>query len=145
MLSPTVKFGFDGIVTLTFPPDEFIAEIEKDSSTDAYTLTTVTADQAKLDDILAQDITDFKVGDCIWVGFEGDNWNVYRYTESNVKVLNVTYDSSNKDLVEQYLTVNRNTNTVLLHESINDDLRDHTDGARWLGEALTLKLDIFNE
>ena len=57
----------------------------------------------------------------------------------------VIYDSSNKDLVEQYLTVNRSSNTVLLHESINDDLRDHTDGARWLGEALELKLDIFNE
>jgi DOPA 4,5-dioxygenase len=55
------------------------------------------------------------------------------------------YDSSNKDLVEQYLTVNRGSNTILLHESINDDLRDHTDGARWLGQALALKLEIFNE
>ena len=55
------------------------------------------------------------------------------------------YDSSNKDLVEKYLTGNRNTNTILLHESINDDLRDHTEGARWLGESLELKLDIFNE
>ena len=55
------------------------------------------------------------------------------------------YNSSNKDLVEHYLSVNRNGNTVLLHESINDDLRDHTDGARWLGDALELRLDIFNE
>ena len=55
----------------------------------------------------------------------------------------IIYTSSNKELVEQYLAVNRSTNTVLLHESINDDLRDHTDGARWLGEALELNLDIF--
>ena len=57
----------------------------------------------------------------------------------------IIYTSSNKELVEQYLAVNRSTNTVLLHESINDDLRDHTDGARWLGETLELKLDIFKE
>ena len=57
----------------------------------------------------------------------------------------IIYTSSNKDLVEKYLAVNRSTNTILLHESINDDLRDHTDGARWLGEALDLKLDFFKE
>jgi DOPA 4,5-dioxygenase len=57
----------------------------------------------------------------------------------------VLYDSSNKDLVERFLQTHRVTNTVLLHESINDDLRDHTEGARWLGEPLKLNLDIFNE
>ena len=55
------------------------------------------------------------------------------------------YDSSNKELVESFLVTHRVTNTVLLHESINDDLRDHTDGARWLGDPLELKLDIFND
>ena len=57
----------------------------------------------------------------------------------------IVYDSSNQELVERFLRNYRETNTVLLHESINDDLRDHTDGARWLGPALELKLDIFNE
>ena len=33
--------------------------------------------------------------------------------------------------------------SILLHESINDDLRDHTDGARWLGEPLELNLGVF--
>jgi aromatic ring-cleaving dioxygenase len=28
----------------------------------------------------------------------------------------------------------------LLHEDINDDVRDHTEGARWLGEPLQLDL-----
>ena len=55
------------------------------------------------------------------------------------------YDSSNKELVESFLISHRVTNTVLLHESINDDLRDHTDGARWLGDPLELKLEIFDE
>lgn len=57
----------------------------------------------------------------------------------------VLYDSSNKELVENFLNTHRETNTILLHESINDDLRDHTEGARWLGESLKLNLDIFNE
>ena len=57
----------------------------------------------------------------------------------------VIYDSSSKDLLESFLRVNKDTMSILLHEAINDDYRDHTDGARWLGEALALKLDIFNE
>ena len=57
----------------------------------------------------------------------------------------VIYDSSNKELIENFLKTHRETNTILLHESINDDLRDHTDGVRWLGEALELKLEFFKE
>ena len=30
--------------------------------------------------------------------------------------------------------------TVLLHEDTGDDIRDHTHGARWLGETLELDL-----
>ena len=33
----------------------------------------------------------------------------------------------------------------MLHESILDDLRDHTENVRWLGSELLLKLNIFNE
>lgn len=55
------------------------------------------------------------------------------------------YDSHMKDRVESFLKVNRQTNSILLHEAINDDLRDHTDGAKWLGEELPLKLYVFNE
>lgn len=31
--------------------------------------------------------------------------------------------------------------TVLLHEDTGDDLRDHTEGARWLGETLSLNIE----
>lgn len=55
----------------------------------------------------------------------------------------VIYDSSTKDLIEKFLDVNKQDMSVLLHESINDDLRDHTDGARWLGEPLELNLGVF--
>lgn len=31
--------------------------------------------------------------------------------------------------------------TVLLHEDTGDDLRDHTEGAKWLGKTLDLDLE----
>lgn len=30
---------------------------------------------------------------------------------------------------------------VLLHEDTGDDVRDHTDGARWIGRPLTLNIE----
>ena len=64
------------------------------------------------------------------------------HTEAMYQVI---YNSHNKERVESFLKVNKNTNSILLHEAINDDLRDHTDGARWLGEELPLKLYVFTE
>ena len=64
------------------------------------------------------------------------------HTEAMYQVI---YDSSRKDLIESFLKVNRQNMSILLHEAIKDDLRDHTDGARWLGEELSLKLYVFNE
>jgi len=57
----------------------------------------------------------------------------------------VIYNNGNKGRVESFLRANRETNSILLHESINDDLRDHTYGARWLGKELILNLQIFEE
>ena len=57
----------------------------------------------------------------------------------------VLYNSSNANLVEDFLSKYRGNNSVLLHESILDDLRDHTEGTRWLGTPLELKLDFFKE
>ena len=57
----------------------------------------------------------------------------------------VIYDTTRKDYIESFLKVNRYDMSILLHEAIKDDLRDHTDGARWLGEELPLKLYVFNE
>ena len=58
-----------------------------------------------LDDILSQDVTTFSSGDYVWVGFEGREWNVYRYTNINATVVNITY--SNK-LIQ--ITFNKNIN-----------------------------------
>ncbi len=57
----------------------------------------------------------------------------------------VLYNSSNAHLVEDFLSKHRGTCSVLLHESILDDLRDHTEGTRWLGTPLELKLDFFTQ
>ena len=55
------------------------------------------------------------------------------------------YSSENKEHVEGILNTMRGNLSILLHEAINDDLRDHTEGARWLGTPLELKLDFFKE
>ena len=51
----------------------------------------------------------------------------------------VYYNSSNQNLVESYLKTQ--PLTILLHEDIGiDHVRDHTEGARWIGEQLELDL-----
>ena len=50
------------------------------------------------------------------------------------------YDSLGQYMVESLLTSSHGNLSVLLHEDINDDVRDHTEGARWLGEPLQLDL-----
>lgn len=53
------------------------------------------------------------------------------------------YSKSIADAVEQLL---RTTDLdILLHEDTGDDLRDHTEGARWLGHNLTLNLAWLEE
>jgi aromatic ring-cleaving dioxygenase len=52
-----------------------------------------------------------------------------------------TYTSDNQAEVESMMTSQRSGLRVLLHESINNDLRDHTEGARWLGEPVALDLE----
>lgn len=54
-----------------------------------------------------------------------------------------SYDDSIKEVIESMLTDQRNNLSILIHESINDDLRDHTEGARWLGNPLQLNLQYF--
>lgn len=50
----------------------------------------------------------------------------------------VNYCSTNQDKVENLLS-SSNLN-ILLHEDTGDDLRDHTEGARWIGQKLELDL-----
>jgi DOPA 4,5-dioxygenase len=52
-----------------------------------------------------------------------------------------SYDSFNKECIESYLS--RVELTILLHEDIGvDHVRDHTEGARWLGTEQVLDLDF---
>lgn len=46
-----------------------------------------------LDDVVDEDVTTFVEGDYVWVSFEKDEWNVYRYTNTNLNVTNVTYEN----------------------------------------------------
>ena len=47
-----------------------------------------------LDKILLENIDNYVTGDYIWVGFEGVSWNVYRYTPTNINVVDVEYKNS---------------------------------------------------
>lgn len=44
-----------------------------------------------INDIINQDVTTFKEGDYIWVGFENRQWNVYRYSRLNNSIVDITY------------------------------------------------------
>jgi DOPA 4,5-dioxygenase len=56
----------------------------------------------------------------------------------------VMYDSSNKSCIESYLS-NTNLN-ILLHEDIGlNHVRDHTEGARWIGPSQDLDLDFLRQ
>ena len=52
-----------------------------------------------IDDITTQDIDLINNGDYVWCGFEGREWNVYKYVPTNINVLNVTYDSDSSELI----------------------------------------------
>ena len=51
-----------------------------------------------LSDITSQDITKFNNGAYVWVTFEKNNWNVYRYTDINMVVQSVSYNATTKIL-----------------------------------------------
>lgn len=45
---------------------------------------------ATLADIVAEDVNSLNVGDYIWCAFDNSSWNVYRYTETALNIINVT-------------------------------------------------------
>ena len=47
-----------------------------------------------LDKILLEEIDSYETGAYVWVGFEGISWNVYRYTQTSIKIVDVTYANS---------------------------------------------------
>lgn len=42
-----------------------------------------------------------------------------------------------------WLETNRGDFSVLIHQATGDDLKDHTNGIRWLGKELPLNFDFF--
>ena len=44
-----------------------------------------------IEDIVSQSITDFEDGDYVWCGFEGREWNVYRFSRLTYDVTNIEY------------------------------------------------------
>ena len=44
-----------------------------------------------IDEIVNQDIDTINNGDYIWCGFEGREWNVYRYTPTNINVISAAF------------------------------------------------------
>ncbi len=46
-----------------------------------------------LSDLESVDITDFKEGDYVWCPFENRSWNVYRFSQSEFVIRNVTYSN----------------------------------------------------
>lgn len=51
-----------------------------------------------IDDLPNESNADFVTGDYIWAGFDGPGWNVYRYTPTQIQIVDVTYDSTAKEL-----------------------------------------------
>jgi len=63
----------------------------------------------EFDQILTSDVSSYVDGDGVWIGFEGREWNVYRYTRLTATVLDVTYSINNKTLnvkLEKNLKIN---------------------------------------
>jgi hypothetical protein len=54
------------------------------------------------DEVLTKDASDFIDGDYIWVGFQGREWNVYRYTRLNVEVVDVLYSKADAQITLKF-------------------------------------------
>jgi hypothetical protein len=59
-----------------------------------------------LDQVISTDITDYVEGDYVWVGFEGREWNVYRYSRLEQTVVDAAYSTNDKLLT---LVLDKNT------------------------------------
>lgn len=71
-----------------------------------------------IDDVLTVDITQFNDGDYIWTTFDGPSWNVWRFTDLDYTVLDVTY-GSNKLTVTLDKLVNFPVGTVIGITQVN--------------------------
>ena len=51
-----------------------------------------------LSSVTSEPFTSLVDGDYVWAGFEGTSWNVYRYTNGNIFVTDITYDQNTFDV-----------------------------------------------
>ncbi|MGF1491639.1 MAG: DOPA 4,5-dioxygenase family protein [Microcoleaceae cyanobacterium] len=56
----------------------------------------------------------------------------------------LSFDKTQFDSLIPWLENNRDGLTILVHALTGNDLADHTEHASWLGEAVPLKLSIFD-
>ena len=56
----------------------------------------------EFDEVLTKDAADFIDGDYIWVGFQGREWNVYRYTRLNVEVVDASYSKTDAQITLKF-------------------------------------------
>ena len=54
----------------------------------------VTFSLGTIADIASQDIDKLSNGQYVWCAFEGASWNIYRFTDLLIRVMDVTYDSN---------------------------------------------------
>lgn len=57
----------------------------------------------------------------------------------------ISFGERDFDAYLDWLDAARGSLTVFVHPLTGDDLRDHTDFAYWLGDAVDLNLDLFNK
>lgn len=55
----------------------------------------------------------------------------------------IKFSSDDFEQLIPWLDKNRNGLTILIHALTDDNLKDHTDYAYWLGDEITLNLSIF--
>ncbi len=60
----------------------------------------------ELSSVTNYNISEFKLGDYVWCGFEGRSWNVFRFSKSTYKIVNAEYANPTKTVT---LTLNKNT------------------------------------
>ncbi|MEF1254968.1 MULTISPECIES: DOPA 4,5-dioxygenase family protein [unclassified Vibrio] len=60
-----------------------------------------------------------------------------------MSIFSVSFTDKDFNNLIPWLDQQRNGHSILIHGVTGDDLKDHTDYADWLGDAIDLNLTIF--
>ncbi|MBC7466363.1 MAG: 4,5-dioxygenase [Bdellovibrio sp.] len=60
-------------------------------------------------------------------------------------MLELHFNQANYEPVITWIESQRADRSVLVHQDTGDDVKDHTNGIRWLGQNLTLNFDFFEQ